>query len=476
MKVDLPLIGQSSPDETVQWLRVERINWYPESAPDARSPQILRTAAGLARMVSLGGGIIRGMRVMGDKLYCISGERLFQVNDDFTHTILGTILGGSRCVLVDTFIPDTSRQLIIGTGERGYVYDTVAGLTEITDTQFVTTSTKKTPVVSGGYVVWDTADGMMWSDLQDPLTYPPLNFRTAETVTDGVVGLALVYGDVWMGGQRSFEVVRLTGEANENAFALAQTIDYGIASPYAMINANNQFFFLESHARVYVASGFNCARASTFQIEQWLSSVDLSDAFMLSFVDRGHEFVSLTVPESKTENYDVATQIWSRRKSKDMERWKVNAQAQFNGQNIFGDFESGALRKLDASYVGEGDGGAFGDGEPELIRELITPYVHSDSDPIFHHTLDLVAQVGKAAQTGESVETDPVIEMRYSDKEGNWSNFKQKSIGKIGEYGKRVRWTRLGRSRSRVYHFRISDPVRCDLITATITADPGDQA
>lgn len=463
MKIEIPIAGTGSPDEVSSWMRSERINWYPETAGDARSKVILRTAAGLTQFASLNSPH-RGARTMGETLYVVQGQTLFSVASDGSALPLGEVVGSGRCVLTDGFVPETSRQLVIGTGETGYVYDTVDGFSEITNTNFVTNAVPSTPVYVGGYYVWPTADGIIWSDISDPSTYPPLNFRTAETVTDGVVGIALVYGDIWICGKRSIEVARLSGQADENAFALAQTIDYGTASPYGVTNADNGFFFLDDKKRVYRANGFTPVRVSTHQIEQYLDGVDCSEAWLFNFVDRGHEFVGMTIPGGETHLYDVSTQVWSRRKSFDEERWRVNTHAYCYGKNLFGDFKNGKVWELDKDVVKE--------GSDLLVRELYTQYVHSDTDPLFVSMLEVLFQTGTAAQTGDY--TSPVVEMRYSDNGGaDFCNFKQRSLGAIGQYNRRVRWDRLGRCYSRVFNIRISDPVRADPYAMAISGDSG---
>lgn len=470
MKIPLQLVGTGSPDETRSFLRAERINWYPEAGPpDAREKSILRTGAGLTAFCTGLSGGVRGTRTAGEVLYVVAGETLYSVTGGGVATALGTVLGSSRCDMTDGFIPDTSRQIIIGTGERGYIYDTVTGFVEITDANFVARAVKKTPKWVNSYTIWPTDDGALWSDLSDAAVYPALNFLTAETVTDGVVGLGQAYGDVWIGGTRSIDVMRVQTGSGAEAFRIIQTIDYGFASPYGMTNADNGSFFLEAKGRVYRSQGMTPARVSTHQIEQYLSTVDFTQTWAFSFVDRGHEFVGFSVPSGETHLYDVATGIWSRRKTFGIDRWRVNAHALCYGFNLFGDYSAGTIWKLDAA--------ALVDGDLPLVRELYSGYVHAQSDPIFISCLDLVAQVGEAAQTGDQIDTDPIIEMRYSDDGGhNWSNFKQRALGKIGEYMTRIRWHRLGQTRQRIFHIRISDPVRADLISVTMDAEKGEQA
>lgn len=470
MKISLPLFSSGTPDEVLAYTRAESINFYPEiGPPGAREKTILRTAPGLTTFATLP-GVSRGMRCVGEVLYAVHGETLSSVDAFGTATTLGAVLGGIRCVLTDGFIPDTSRQVIIGTSERGYVYDTVTGFAEITDANFVTRAVPTAPVYVGGYYVWPTADGILWSDISDPMVYPALNFRSAETVTDGVVTIALVFGDVWIFGTRSIEVVRLTGAAGADAFALAQTIDYGAAGPYAIAQADNGLFFVDAKRRVYRANGFTPQRVSGHQVEQFLTRQPFLDGtWMFSYVDRGHEFVGLTTPFGETHLYDCATQEWSRRQSFELSIWRVNTHALCYGYNLFGDYTNGSIWRLDQAALVEG-------ADP-LVRELFTGFVHADSDPLFVSTVDLVAEVGTSAQTGAIEATDPVIEMRYSDNGAHqWTNWKQKPLGKIGEYLTRVRWMRLGRTRQRIFHFRITDPVRADLIAVSLAGEKGDQA
>lgn len=57
------------------------------------------------------------------------------------------------------------------------------------------------------------------------------------------------------------------------------------------------------------------------------------------------------------------------------------------------------------------------------------------------------------------------IRMSYSDDgQANWSEWDEGDIGDVGEYGLRIFWTRLGRSRQRVYRFTCSSPRSRDVL------------
>jgi hypothetical protein len=71
---------------------------------------------------------------------------------------------------------------------------------------------------------------------------------------------------------------------------------------------------------------------------------------------------------------------------------------------------------------------------------------------------------------------DPRVMLRWSDDGGHtWSNEHWASMGKLGEYGKRVIWRRLGMTtklRDRVYEISGTDPVKIAIMGAELTATP----
>lgn len=58
------------------------------------------------------------------------------------------------------------------------------------------------------------------------------------------------------------------------------------------------------------------------------------------------------------------------------------------------------------------------------------------------------------------------------DRGRNWSNEKERALGSVGEYRKRVTFHRLGQSRQLVLRMRVSDPVKATLLGATAKITP----
>lgn len=69
--------------------------------------------------------------------------------------------------------------------------------------------------------------------------------------------------------------------------------------------------------------------------------------------------------------------------------------------------------------------------------------------------------------------TDQYVRMQYADDgQPNFCNWDEQPIGEVGEYGKRIVWTRLGSYTQRVYRFRCSSPRKRDMLALAGTVTP----
>lgn len=99
------------------------------------------------------------------------------------------------------------------------------------------------------------------------------------------------------------------------------------------------------------------------------------------------------------------------------------------------------------------------------IRVRTTPHVHKDQKRIIYHSLEIDFESGVGVPYGQG--STPTAMLRWSDDGGHtWSNTHSVSIGAIGKYRARARWTRLGSSRDRIFELTISDPVKAVVIGA----------
>lgn len=89
--------------------------------------------------------------------------------------------------------------------------------------------------------------------------------------------------------------------------------------------------------------------------------------------------------------------------------------------------------------------------------------------------VDITASTGDGTLT-QITESDPQVMLRWSDDGGHtWSREHWISMGKIGEYGRRAIWRRLGMTkklRDRVYEVSGTDPVKIAIVGAELLISP----
>lgn len=464
----LQIVDGAYLDDTRPYDSQDCVNYIPEFAENAsaRSPGILRGAPGLRIFGTVGAGPIRGARNVEGQLFVVSGTQLFRVSAAGVGTLLGTIPGSGRVSMSHNQVAG-GNQLLVVNGGSGFVWDTsTSTFQQVIDPDYP------------GAVVADYIDGYLaqlqpnrkkWfhSDLNTATSYLGLDFYEAEALPDDIVSLLRVHAEIWIFGKQTIQPFVNTGAA-EGTFAPAAgtVIEQGTVGAFTPAIMDNSAFWLGNDGIVYRANGYTQQRISTFSMEQAIAKLNWPNAFSMTYTDRGHKIYYLTFPEENgaTWGYDAATKRWHRRESYNLPIWRVSTLTYFQNQWIAGDFENGRLYTLDWNYHAE----EFSPGiDRPLIARRVTPYLHADQNRMFQAALELLMNTGNTAINN----TDHFVQLRYSDNGGrNWSAWKTKNLGAIGEYGKRVRFRRMSWLRNRVFDIRVSSPSQRDLLTASLRA------
>ena len=150
----------------------------------------------------------------------------------------------------------------------------------------------------------------------------------------------------------------------------------------------------------------------------------------------------LTFPTvGKTWVYDVATGLWHERagfKNGDFTRHRSNCQMNFNQDIIVGDFENGNIYAFDLDDYSD-NGGI----QKWLRSWRALPTGTNNLKRTAQHSLQLDCETGVGLNDGQG--SDPEVMLRWSDNGGHtWSNEHWSPIGKIGAYGHRTFWRRMG--------------------------------
>jgi len=454
----VPVVGGAYTDETRPYDQQECVNYLPEFAENtqARSAGILRGVPGLTLFADTGEDAIRGVRNVEGMLFVVAGPTLYEVAADGTKVSRGTITGTDRVSMTHNQ-QDNGYQLVIVNGPQGFVYNTAShALTEITDPDF------KGSIVTdfiNSYVTHIEPLRKFWfhSDLANALSYLSTDEYEAESSPDRLVSQVVNHSEVWMFGERTVEI--FVNTAAENATFERQSgtvIEQGCAARFSPVILDNTIFWLGNDGIVYRADGYTPIRVSTHAVEQGIAECDWANAIGMAWSDRGHKVYYLTFPDGKTWGYDAATQLWHRRASYELDVWRVQHLVFWNGKWIGGDAFNGKLYALDWSNFTE-------DGQP-LVAMRRTPYAHDGGNRVVMACLELLMDTGF-----ETLDGDQSVWLRYSDDGGKtYTNYRKKMLGDVHQYGKRIRFLRLGSFRNRVFEIMVSSNVKRDLISASV--------
>ena len=474
-----PILGSTYVARSVNAADSRMVNLFPEIVPEGgKEPAFLNRCPGLKFQNQVGFGPIRALwvsRTYPDNYYVASGNEFYKLTSlTGTPVKLGNISGTGP-----VSIADNGNQIFIACGARGYIYNQSTNVfAQITDPDFPGATTV---TYLDGYFVFNEPDSQtIWvSQLLDGTSVDPLDFASAEGAPDGVVGVLADHRELWVFGTDTTEVWYNAGLAD---FPLAPIQgafnEIGCASAASVAKLDNSIFWLGSDPRgkgiVYRADGYRGARVSTHAVEWQIQQYPtIEDAVAYTYQQDGHGFYVLNFPTAnRTWVFDASTQAWHERagwNNGEFTRHRSNCQCNYQGNIVIGDFENSNIYTFDLDVYADN-----GQIQRWLRSWRALPTGQNNLKRTAQHTLQLDIEAGVGLNLGQG--SDPEVMLRWSDDGGHtWSNEHWNKIGKIGEYGKRVIWRRLGMTekiRDRVYEVSMTDPVKVAIMGAELTASP----
>lgn len=512
-----PILGSAYVARSVNAADNRMVNLFPEVVPEGGLELgYLQRAPGLRKLNTIGTGPIRGLWAFSGTsgtAFVVSGTTLYKIDTSWNATVIGTVAGSTPVSMADN-----GTQLFIAADGPSYIYNNnTQQFAQITDPDFPGAVT--VGYLDGYFVFNEPNSQKVWvTQLLDGSSIDPLDFASAEGSPDGLVGIIIDHREAWLFGTNSAEVwydaggvdfplQRIQGAFNE----------LGCIAPLSIAKMDNSIFWLGQDARgrgmVYRANGYTGQRISTHAIEWQLQQYDdLSSAVAFTYQQDGHSFYVLNVPSGDTTwVFDAATNSWHERARLDnglFRRHRANCQMNFNNEIVVGDFENGKIYAFDLDYYSD-------DLDPQrwLRSWRAIPAGMNNLRRTAQHTLQLECETGvglsETANAGdllndsrvigvlltegsdtlvteldvpiavtdiENFTMNPRVMLRWSDDGGHtWSNEHWKSMGRIGRFGYRTIWRRLGMTmkiRDRVYEVSGSDPVKIAIMGAELIMSP----
>lgn len=468
-----PILGGSYVARSPNAADSRMVNLFPEAVPEGgKEPAFLNRAPGLRLLATIGNGPIRGEWTFNGIGYVVSGNKLYKVTSAWVVTELGSVSGSGPVSMADN-----GTQLFVACNGPSYIYNATTDVFQrITDPDFP--GAVSVGYLDGYFVFNEPNSQRIWvTSLLDGLSIDPLDFASSEGSPDGVVSLIIDHREAWVFGTNSVEVwydaglpdfplQRIQGAFNE----------IGCAAAYSVAKLDNGLFWLGSDARgngiVYRANGYSGQRVSTHAVEWQIQQYsDISDAVAYTYQQDGHAFYVLIFPTANTTwVYDVSTGEWHERagfENGEFARHWSNCQMNFGGEIVVGDYRNGNIYAFDLDVYEDN-----GQIQRWLRRWRALPTGQNNLKRTVQHSLQLDCETGVGLNIGQG--SDPEVMLRWSDDAGHtWSNEHWRKMGKIGEYGYRTIWRRLGMTtkiRDRVYEVSGTDPVKIAIMGAELIA------
>lgn len=450
----VPFVGSSATARSLDACPERTVNLYLElDQGSPRAPVALYPMPGLVLLTTLAGGAHRGAIESNDYGYFVAGSHIYRVDAAGTVVDCGPITTSTGRVGMAT----NGAEVLVVDGTKGWlVTDTL--LSEIVDPEFPNGVTGAACLDSFFVVFGDGSQKFYWSEFPaSGVAWNGLDFASVEGSPDDIVGGVADHRQLWFIGSDSGEVFDNTGADPLFARSGSTFIEQGTAAQWTVCAFDNSVVWLSRNQDgwgvMIKTQGGNPMRFSDHPLETAMAGYStLADAFAWVFQMQGHNFYVLTFPTADhTWVFDAASGkwiewLWRDPATNEDHRHRAASHVFVGGRHLVGDWQTGRV------YVLEMD--AYTDnGDPirRLRRTQGTP-------PGFYGQLNVDMETGVATEACP----EPKVMLRYSNDGGHsWSGEKQQSIGRVGEYGRRVRFGQSGRSRGwRVWELSCTDEVK----------------
>jgi hypothetical protein len=457
--IPFQFIGPAYTGRSENYSSQRTVNYYLESGK-GKAPGLLIGTPGLtAPWATLTGGGMRGMLLFNvSTAIMVCGTKVFALTTAGVSTQIGTIADDGRPVQM------ASNGVVIAIASANVLYSvTPTGTAET----YIRSDVSSVDFIDGYFTITETSSGRFYVSGQYATTIDPLDFATAEGLPDNLLTHIVSRRQVYLYGTQSVEQWYNSGNSD---FPLSRIdgafVEIGIVAKDSLSELDNPFWLGgddKGAGAVWTMNSGTPQRISTpaieYAIAQW---PDMSDAEAFCYSQEGHSFYVLSSASgNETWVFDVATGEWHQRAylhaSGDLHRIRPRCHLYFGGKNLVGDWENGNVYEYDLDTYSD-------NGNPlPAIRACGIVQSNLDNQPVASLRLDIDAGVGLTTGQG----SDPQAMLRWSRDGGKlWSNALWRTMGRIGEYGRRCIWRRVGGGERMVFEVTITDPVKRNITGA----------
>ncbi len=370
---------------------------------------------------------------------------------------------------------------VIVDGPNGYFYEiSTRKFTRITDTDFL--GADRVAFIDGWWIFNQPGTQVFYTNKpQYSITFDASYFALKDGATDKLVSLMENKQELWLIGERTTEVWYDAGGPYFPFQRIVSTmLQIGCAAKHSVARystGDSGLVWLSKSERgqnvVVKTDSFNAVSVTSPAVADAIAQYPVvDDAFGYVYQEDGHEFYVLTFPTAdKTWVYDFTTNFWHERASFDpysgqFHRHRSSCFVNFQNQRLVGDYQNGSVYQLTRSV--------YKDHIWPMVALRRTPHVWDDGARERVQNVQLQIEFSPGVGNQNGMGTDPKALMRLSRDGGTtWSQELAASIGKVGQYLNRCIWRRLGFARDTVFEVKVVDPVKRDIVGATLKNSNG---
>lgn len=452
MAIEIPFSNKLGESFSAQAGRETLVNMFAE-ADEGRSQIIRRQRPGLTLVESGAAGIPRGIEKLQGSWWVVYGTTFAQW-DGTTLTSRGTLNTNTGPVTMAT---NNAEEIAVCDGLDLWSWDG-SNFTQVTEDGW----TPKGIESLGGYgIVHDAIEkGRFYTTaLNDFTDVDSLDFANAEAKPDDVVRIIYNRGEMWMFGETTTEVFRLSGTAFPLAKVSASEMQRGCAAQFSVASDDNALFWLGDDYRVYRANGYSPERVSTHAVERRIADVPNKEDAQAFFIQvDGNKFYTLRFPGELTLQLNTATGLWNECSTFQYPDWQVVGSA---GQSTEYVLTTAGICRLDTDVNK--------DVTTTMRRVCVSPPVYDLGKRFTVWDFMLDCEVGRT--TG----TEPKVMLEVSRDGEMFGNILTRAMGATGKYTRRVIWRKLGTAREMTFRISMTDdaPFKIMGSTGNITGSNG---
>lgn len=440
-------------------------NWYQQYNENGKDPYVLMPFPGLCTINSTITGKDRGFHRMAEVLYQVKGEYLYEIDSLGVHTLRGSILGSSRCIMAD----DGINLFIVVPGEQVWQYTTdTLTVTEVTDVNI--TGALSVDFFNNQFI-YTFADFSTISNVGNGAVASGLNRVGEETLPDAMVRDFVFEEVIYRCGVRSIVGWYNSGVGSPPIDKLQGRIfSVGLAAPHSIAKTDEAFYWLGDDNAIYRAQSGSRQRVSTDAISNAIANFSvIDDAIGFTYTIEGQNFYTITFPtanktfvinEALSENgwFELSTG------TKD-DKWQASSVISAYGKKYAADADNGNIYILDLEcYTNNGAPLQRTRVIQNIDARLIGGAI-GDAITMSRVVVSMETGVGLIAGQGDN----PRIMMEASFDGGRtWSAGAWPKVGRLGEFVIKVKWDRMKTFYDCMIRISSSDPVNYSVYSANI--------